>query len=74
MKTPTASVVDTDVYGASVLAAPLNEADAVELAHGFAALGDPARLQSLSLIADAPQGEECACAGSSARSARASRR
>ncbi len=36
-------------------------ADAVELAHGFAALGDPARLQILSLIADAPDGEVCVC-------------
>ena len=53
--------VDADVCCGSVLAAPLGEADAVELAHGFAALGDPARLQILSLIADAPDGEVCVC-------------
>jgi ArsR family transcriptional regulator, arsenate/arsenite/antimonite-responsive transcriptional repressor len=46
---------------ASVLAAPLAEAEATELARGFAALGDPARLQILSIIADAPAGEVCVC-------------
>jgi ArsR family transcriptional regulator len=53
--------VDADVCCASVLAAPLAEPDAIALAHGFAALGDPARLQILSLIADAPDGEVCVC-------------
>jgi ArsR family transcriptional regulator len=43
----------------SVLAAPLGEADAVELAQGFAALADPVRLRVLSLIASA--GESCSC-------------
>src|SRR5579864_3856572 len=46
---------------ASVLAAPLADAEAAELARGFAALGDPARLQILSIIADAPEGEVCVC-------------
>ncbi len=45
----------------SLLAAPLAEAEAVELARGFAALGDPARLQILSMIAAAPDGEVCVC-------------
>jgi ArsR family transcriptional regulator len=44
---------------ASVLDAPLAEADAEDLAHVFAALADPVRLRLLSLIADA--GEVCAC-------------
>ena len=43
----------------SVLAAPLAEADAVELAHMFAALADPVRLRLLSLVAAA--GEVCSC-------------
>jgi ArsR family transcriptional regulator len=42
-----------------VLAAPLAEADARALAHGFAALADPVRLRLLSLIASA--GECCSC-------------
>src|SRR5258708_30933518 len=43
---------------ASLLAAPLDEAEAVDLARAFAALADPVRLRLLSLIADA--GEVCA--------------
>jgi ArsR family transcriptional regulator len=46
----------------SILAAPLDESDAVELARGFAALADPARLRLFSLIAAQPEGEVCACA------------
>jgi ArsR family transcriptional regulator len=44
---------------ASVLAAPLPEADAQELAHGFAALADPVRLRLFSLVASAD--EVCSC-------------
>ena len=44
---------------ASVLAAPLAEDDAEDLARVFAALGDPVRLRLLSLVADA--GEICSC-------------
>jgi ArsR family transcriptional regulator, arsenate/arsenite/antimonite-responsive transcriptional repressor len=44
---------------ASVLAAPLSEADAEELAKMFGALADPVRLRLLSLIAEA--GEVCSC-------------
>jgi ArsR family transcriptional regulator len=44
----------------SILAAPLDEAEAAELARGFAALADPARLRLFSLIAAQP--EVCACA------------
>src|SRR5450432_2433690 len=43
----------------SVLAAPLAESDAVELARAFAALADPVRLRLLSLVAEA--GEVCSC-------------
>jgi ArsR family transcriptional regulator, arsenate/arsenite/antimonite-responsive transcriptional repressor len=43
----------------SVLDAPLEEAEAVDLARVFGALADPVRLRLLSLIADA--GEVCAC-------------
>ncbi len=54
-------VVGGEVCCASVLAAPLGEADAAELARGFAALADPARLQILSILAAAPAGEVCVC-------------
>jgi ArsR family transcriptional regulator, arsenate/arsenite/antimonite-responsive transcriptional repressor len=43
----------------SVLAAPLTEPDAEQLATGFAALSDPVRLRLLSLIA--ASGEICSC-------------
>jgi ArsR family transcriptional regulator len=46
---------------ASVLAAPLDVADATALAHGFSALADPVRLRVLSILADAPDGEVCVC-------------
>lgn len=44
-----------------VLAAPLSEDDAVELAAALKVVADPARLRLLSLIAAAPAGEVCAC-------------
>jgi ArsR family transcriptional regulator len=44
---------------ASVLAAPLNEREADDLAKAFAALADPVRLRLLSLVAEA--GEVCSC-------------
>jgi ArsR family transcriptional regulator len=44
-----------------VLAAPLSESDAEQLALGFKALADPVRLRLLSLIADAPDGTACSC-------------
>ena len=39
----------------------LDDDGAVVLAAAFAALGDPARLRLLSLIATSPTGESCAC-------------
>ncbi|MCU1453613.1 MAG: transcriptional regulator [Acidimicrobiales bacterium] len=44
---------------ASVLAAPLDEDEAVQLAQGFAALADPVRLRMLSMIAASD--EVCSC-------------
>jgi ArsR family transcriptional regulator len=46
---------------APLLAAPLLEADAEELAAAFKALADPVRLRLLSLIAAAPEGTACSC-------------
>ncbi|HEX5588637.1 MAG TPA: metalloregulator ArsR/SmtB family transcription factor [Acidimicrobiia bacterium] len=43
----------------SLLASPLTEADADDLAQMFAALADPVRLRILSLVAEA--GEVCSC-------------
>jgi len=48
-----------DTCCASVLAAPLDEAQAKDLARAYAALADPVRLRLLSLIAEA--GEVCSC-------------
>src|SRR5438876_3884177 len=57
------AVLDTDAAACcpSVLSEPLDAAHAEHLARGFAALADPARLRLLSLIADQPEGEVCAC-------------
>lgn len=46
---------------ASVLAAPLDTADAAELASGFSALANPVRLRVLSILATSPEGEVCVC-------------
>ncbi len=51
--------ITRDACCTSVLAAPLAESDAEELARAFGALSDPVRLRLLSLIADA--GEVCSC-------------
>src|SRR4051794_17939832 len=40
---------------------PLDEASAVTLAAGFAALADPVRLRLLSLLASSESGEVCVC-------------
>jgi len=44
-----------------LLAAPLAESEATELAAAFKALADPVRLRLLSLIAAAPEGTACSC-------------
>ena len=46
---------------APLLAAPLTDADAHQLAQAFKALADPVRLKLLSLIAAAPAGTACSC-------------
>lgn len=45
----------------SMLAAPIDEARAAELARGFAALAEPARLRVMSMLAAAEGGEVCVC-------------
>jgi ArsR family transcriptional regulator len=57
----TLATTDSAPCCASVLAAPLDVTDAVELAHGFSALADPVRLRVLSILAAAPDGEVCVC-------------
>src|SRR5207237_9739785 len=59
---PLPIVQDTEACSPSILAAPLAELEAGELARSFAALADPARLRLFSLIAAQPGGEVCACA------------
>ena len=62
VSTPRVSVKgEAEACCARVLDAPLDHAQAAPLARGFAALGDPARLQILSIIASAPAGEVCVC-------------
>ena len=58
-KRPTAADVRTEGCCAPLLAAPLDEGEAKDLASAFAALADPVRLRLLSLIAAA--GEVCSC-------------
>jgi ArsR family transcriptional regulator len=53
------AVLDQPACCPAVLAAPLDEDEAEELAAAFGALADPVRLRLLSLIAEA--GEVCAC-------------
>jgi ArsR family transcriptional regulator len=45
----------------SVLTAPLDATEALELAAGFSALADPVRLRVLSILAASPNGEVCVC-------------
>lgn len=45
----------------AVLAVPLTEERAAELARTYALLADPVRLRLLSLLASAPAGEVCVC-------------
>jgi ArsR family transcriptional regulator, arsenate/arsenite/antimonite-responsive transcriptional repressor len=45
----------------SVFTDPLDDASAAELAKGFAALADPARLRVISILAASERGEVCVC-------------
>ena len=51
--------LDEGICCAPLLAAPLGDDEAAELARVFAALGDPVRLRLLSLVAAG--GEVCSC-------------
>lgn len=55
----TIEVVGDDACCPSVLAAPLDDAEAAELAGAFAALADPVRLRLLSIVAASD--EVCSC-------------
>lgn len=46
---------------APVMSAPIGVEEADEMAAGFKVLADPVRLRLLSLIANSPDGEVCAC-------------
>lgn len=62
--TPKSNVIEvSEAAGCcpSVLGAPLSSDEARRVASGFSALGDPVRLQILSMLADAPEGEICVC-------------
>ena len=59
MTTRRVATIDVEPCCASVLAAPLDEVEAAELAAGFAALADPVRLRLLSMIA--ASSEVCSC-------------
>jgi ArsR family transcriptional regulator len=50
-----------DLCCPSVFTAPLDDASALELARGFAALADPVRLRVISILAAAEWGEVCVC-------------
>lgn len=54
------SVSEGDVRYPDPLLPPIDEEEAAEVARGFAALADPARLRLFSLIASQP-GQVCAC-------------
>lgn len=51
----------TGEYCPGLLAAPLDEDSATDLAKVFKALGDPVRLRLLSMIASRAGGEVCVC-------------
>lgn len=55
------SAETTQACCAPLLAAPLPEPAAEQLALAFKALADPVRLRLLSLIAAAPEGTACSC-------------
>jgi len=46
---------------APISQAPIEPSDAIDLAAAFKALGDPVRLQLLSMITSHPSGEVCVC-------------
>lgn len=61
MDPPAGDLTSIEACCPQLLSAPLDEADADQLAAAFKALADPVRLQLLSLIAAAPEGTACSC-------------
>lgn len=55
------ATIEAAVCCAPLLAAPLDDGEAAQLAAAFKALADPVRLRLLSLIASAPDGTACSC-------------
>jgi ArsR family transcriptional regulator, arsenate/arsenite/antimonite-responsive transcriptional repressor len=55
------TVAIPDMCCTPLLAAPIRDAEADQLATAFKALADPVRLKLLSLIASAPDGTACSC-------------
>ena len=55
------SVAALEACCTPLLAAPLGDHEADQLALAFKALADPVRLKLLSLIAAAPEGTACSC-------------
>ena len=60
-QSPSTVAAATESCCSSLLAAPLDAAEAAQLASGFTALADPVRLRVLSILAAAPIGEVCVC-------------
>ena len=58
---PIVTLPTVEACCAPLQAAPLDEAEATELARRFAALSDPVRLRLLSLLSTSPDGAVCAC-------------
>lgn len=61
METDTNEVKMSEPCCTPLTAPDLDEVEATELSEVFKVLADPARLRLLSLIANAPEGEACAC-------------
>ena len=61
MNVKTVDLTTTGACCAPLLAAPLDDRAAVELADAFKVLADPVRVRLLSLIAAAPDGTACSC-------------
>jgi ArsR family transcriptional regulator len=58
---PVVDVKPIEACCGPLLTGSLTEAEAEDLAAAFKVLADPARLRLLSIVANAPAGEACAC-------------
>jgi len=61
MSKQSSSVAEAPACCAPISAAPITSVEAADLAGAFKALGDPVRLQLLSMIASHAGGEVCVC-------------